>query len=356
MDDYKYNIESLLLSYYIKYDKMDELCSQSLLFNGSTKQVNVYIDLFDMLEPLYTKDITANKRYTIVSSIINLAAHIRQYFWKRQYCATRIYLVYGEDITLNHKQFYQSFGETKYKETMDFPRKHQIVTSQLEMVKILAAYIPEVYFVRRATNFSMFVYNDLMVNDKNNTISSVIITKDKYAYQLPALFPKAKIFRPKKSKGADCSYCITGQHIFRHFFKNITAQATIERFNLMHPGLLSLMITLTGLPSYNFTTLMNASTASKFIVDAISNNRIINGYNSDIDFVYNALIGLEKYIDPTTFKYRFNAVDLVTQYRIYNSSAESRDITWLINLNDPDTVREINDKYFFDNPLDLNSL
>ena len=335
---------------------MDELCAQSMMFNGCIKQVNVYVDLFNMLEPLYTREITANKKYTIVSSIINLAAHIRQYFWKRQYCTTRIYLVYGEDTSLNHRQFYQSFGDTKYRETIDFPRKHQIVSSQLEMVKILAAYIPEVYFVKRTTNFAMFVYNDLVVNDKNNTIAPVVITKSKYAYQLPSIFPKVKIFRPKKSKDGDSSYVITSRTVFRHFFKNINAQTTLERFNVLHPALLSLMITLTGLPSYNFNTLMNATMASKLVIDAISNNRIINNYNSDIDYVYNSLIGIDKYIDPTTFKYRFNAVDLSTQYRIYNSSSESRDITWLINLNDPETVREINDKYFYDNPLDLNSL
>ena len=36
--------------------------------------------------------------------------------------------------------------------------------------------------------------------------------------------------------------------------------------------------------------------------------------------------------------------------------AESKDISWLINLNDPDTVKDINNKYFIDNPLDLNAL
>ena len=77
---------------------------------------------------------------------------------------------------------------------------------------------------------------------------------------------------------------------------------------------------------------------------------------TDIDYVYHALEGIVKYVDPTTFKFRFNAVDLVFQHRIYNSSAESKDISWYINLSDPNTVRHINNTYFADNPLDLNNL
>ena len=61
-------------------------------------------------------------------------------------------------------------------------------------------------------------------------------------------------------------------------------------------------------------------------------------------------------IDAYNFKYRFNAVDLVFQHRLYTMMAESKDISWLINLNDPDTVKDINNKYFIDNPLDLNAL
>ena len=80
-----------------------------------------------------------------------------------------------------------------------------------------------------------------------------------------------------------------------------------------------------------------------------------NDYNTDINFVYNQL-ELFSIIDQDNFRLRFNAVDLVFQYRLYCNMSESKDISWLIDLRDPDTVKGINNKYFTDNPLDLNAL
>ena len=70
----------------------------------------------------------------------------------------------------------------------------------------------------------------------------------------------------------------------------------------------------------------------------------------------NPLIKIDNKIDLFNFKYRFNAVDLVFQHRLYSLMPESKDTSWLINLSDPDTVKNINNTYFIDNPLDLNSL
>ena len=85
-------------------------------------------------------------------------------------------------------------------------------------------------------------------------------------------------------------------------------------------------------------------------------NKILNDYNTDINYVYDQLELFSK-IDPDNFRCRFNAVDLIYQNRLYNMNmAESKDISWCIDLRDPDTVRNINNKYFANNPLDLNAL
>jgi hypothetical protein len=91
------------------------------------------------------------------------------------------------------------------------------------------------------------------------------------------------------------------------------------------------------------------------VINGINTNRIINAYNTDIDYVYNQL-SIDRRMDSTTFKFRFNAVDLVYQHRLYNSSAEARDISWIIDLEDKFTIQRINNQYFIDNSLDLNNL
>lgn len=352
MDDARVNLEGILLSYYIRYDRLLSL-SNIALSDISTNTVDIYVDLYDMLKPIYTRDIYSNKKFLVVSSIINLAAHLRGYFWSRHRLSTRIFLVYGESITMQHKQFYPTFGDDKFRETMNFVNTDKFIHDQLEMVKILCGYIYDVYYVPKKSSFSMFVLDNIM---KNQSVQSIIITKSKYAYQIPALVDIVKFFRPKKSNGEDISYIISKPYIYPNFFNKITSKDTIDRLSKINPSLLSLMMTLTGLPSYGMITLVNVSTATKMVLEAISSNRIINGYNSDIDFVYKSLNGIDKYIDSTNFKYRFNAVDLLTQHRIYNSTAEAIDVSWMVNFNDPETMRGINNKYFIDNPLDLNNL
>lgn len=358
MDDGKINLESLLLSYYIKYNRLDGMVFTSGVTNPNIPDVNhkmidVYIDIYDYLKPIYTKEIYANKKFLIVSSLINLAAHIRSYFSRKHGLYTRIFLVYGESLTDQHKVFWPSFGDDDFRQTLNYEKNNSFIKSQLQLLQIICAYIPEVYYVNRQSNFSMFVFDNVMKNINN---ISIIITKSKYAYQIPALLSNVKLFRPKKYQGEDTSYVISKPYVYGNLYRNINSDDTLKMLLQISPNLCSVMMSLTGLSSYKVRNLLNVKTAIKMLYNAICNSKIINDYNSDIDYLYNALDGLNEKIDPTSFKSRFNAIDLVYQHRIYNSTIEARDITWLIDLNDPETIRSINNKYFIDNPLDLNSL
>ena len=178
VDDTRQNLESILYGYYIKYTKMKELVDQAFLNTPQCNCIDIYVDVFDMLKPIYSKDVYADKQYVIVSSVINLAAHLRQYFKKYHNMWTKIYLVYADNSTNNHKQFCREFGNDDYRKTLNYERNNQIITSQLEMARILIAYIEDVYFVRKNTMFPIFVYDNIL---KSNGIPSIIITKNTLA-------------------------------------------------------------------------------------------------------------------------------------------------------------------------------
>lgn len=343
-------VEQLLYAYYIRYSKLQEL-TLKVLSNSSSDMVDIYVDVYDMIKPLYTTPHYTNKRYVIVSSIINLAAHLRQFYWTRFHVNSRIYLVYGDETTMNHKQFCRMFGQNELLDRLDYQTSKTKFEQQLEMVKIITAYIYAVYYVRKTTDFSMFVFDNI---NRNQDVPAIIITKSKYAYQIPAMCQNAYLFRPKKYQGDDISFGVCSGNVLDCAFNKLSSQKTIDKLHKLHPQLLSLLYTLTGLSSKKLVTLFNSTTAINRLLEAIDNQRIINGYNSDMDYIYNAL-GITT-IDAVNFKYRFNAVDLVFQHRIYNNTAEARDMSWLINLQDKETVQEINNNYFADNPLDLNAL
>lgn len=351
-NDIKINLEQMLYGYYIKYDRLFQITNECFK-DVESNVLDIYVDLYDMLKPIYKRDIYADKNFVIVSAIINLAAHLRGYYWSRHRVQTRIFLVYGESSTISHKQFCPTFGDDEFRGTLNYAKNDEFIHSQLELVKILAGYIYDVYYIPKKSDFSSFVFGNIM---QNPNIPAAVLTKSKYAYQIPALCPNAILFRPKKYAGADTSFYVDHRNVLRMFYAKINAEDTLQALSTINPQLLSVLITMTNLYDYKLTTIMNTVQAIKMLKYAIDHHKINNAYNSDIDYLYNALEGIVKYVDPTTFKFRFNAVDLIFQHRIYNSSAESKDISWYINLSDPNTVRRINNTYFADNPLDLNNL
>lgn len=351
-DDIKTNLEQLLYGYYIKYDKLFAITNECFR-DVEADSIDIYIDIYDMLKPIYKQNVYTDKRFVIVSAIINLAAHLRGYYWTRHRVRTRIFLVYGEDLTPSHKQFYQSFGDDEFRMMLNYQENNEFIHSQLELVKILAGYIYDVYYIARKSDFSSFTLTNIMANQ---SVPAVIITKSKYAYQIPALCNNAILFRPRKYNGEDTSFFVNSKNVLRTFFNSSVNENTINALPFINPQLLSVLMAMTGLHDCNLKRMMNTTQAVKMLKYAIDHQKIINAYNTDIDYLYNALEGIVKYSDPVSFKSRFNAVDLLFQSRIYNSTVESKDISWNLNLSDPDTVRHINNTYFADNPLDLNNL
>lgn len=345
------NLESLLLSYYIKYSRLQEMCNASLA-DIESNTIDIYIDLYDLIKPVYTKDVFANKKFVLVSHIINLIAHYRRYFLTRHHLWARIFLVYGDQTTMSHRQYYPSFGDYSYRTTLNFNKTYEFINSQLELVKILCGYINDAYYIRKSSTFAMFAFNNIM---KFYTTPSIVISKDKYNYQIPAMLNNAVIFRPKKYNGEDTSYFINANTLYQAMFNKVKRDKTINYLNSINPKLLSVLLTLTGLPEYNIDRVFNITTAINKVYNAVSNNTILNGYNSDIVRIYNSL-SIDDTINYQTFENRFNAIDITVQHRLYTTSAESLDFTWYINLDDPKTLKDINNKYFIDNPLDLNSL
>jgi hypothetical protein len=321
--------------------------------------VDIYIDLEDYLRSIYLYEIAeethnqfVHKRLIIVSQVINLVAHIRSFF-KHRCIGTRIFLVYGDDSFNGHTKYYPNFNAHKYKEAIDFNHKKSIIESQLSMIKLICGYIHDVYYIRKSCDFTTFV------NFNNNPVIAgkpvIVWTKSVYAHLLAANNEYIYLMRPKKYKGEDLSYIVTNRNVLQSLYYNVN-QNLIPMINGLHSGTLGILFTLLGNREFSMARLCNITTAVKMIYDAVASNSLIMGVNSDPVFVYNGLKGIDKYCDLDTFCRRFYAVDLYMQSLLYGSTVESMDCTWNINLSDPISLRNINNSYFADNPLDLNSL
>lgn len=361
MHNNRTDTELFLLSYYIKYDKLLEL--NSLVdANQYTNCIDIYIDVYDMIRRIYSFSTTGVSKFTITAAIINLAAHFRAYYRTRHHIWTRIFLVYGSEITNNHRQFCPTFSNFIDPTVVGYERTNSLIKSQLELVKILAAYIEDVYYIERATDFTMFTYDNIsktLQHSPNST--SIIVSKNKYAYQIPAMMfgKRVYLFRPVKYKGEDWSICITPNTAITYYYYKVQKDEVRSRLQAMHPELLSTFMALNGCKDKAVPSFVNIDKASRILDAAINMNLILNRYQSNAAWLYDSLCkisDINRSFSLETFVNRFNGLDLVYQHMLYSNMIESKDISWNLNLRDPDTVRDINNKYFIDNPLDLNNL
>lgn len=350
MDENTLNVESLLLQYYIRYVRLKEF-SDEIPFHPQS--VDIYIDLKDMLRKLYEVDVKSSKKYVIVSSVINLAAHLRNFYWRQHRLNTRIFLIYGEDCTNNHTIFVNDYNRSNISDKISFQRIDEAVKTQLELIKTLCRYIYGVYFIYSVHDFGVVAYDKIQ---RREDILSIVISKDPYNYQLPAmLFPyNVVLFRPSKYKGEDRSWMVTKDNIYRMYNPRIRSADTLQKYQQLNPGMFSLYLALTGM-RHKLRTMYNTTSAVNKLLLAIQQGRILNAYNSDTDFTYKALMLNDK-MSWYEFDCRFKAIDLVHQHRIYTSSVESKDMSWLIDLQDKSAIQQINAQYFYNNPLDLESL
>lgn len=363
MNDVRTNLEGVLLGYYIKYDRLFELSNYALK-DIETNTIDIYVDLYDMLKPIYTAEaIYANKARVIPSSIINLAAHYRGYYRTRHRLHTRIFLVFANELSDSHTRYVSGFGDTAFRLSLNFEKNDAFVQTQLELIKILAAYIPDVYYISSRFDFATVTAHLINSMQTQPPRESILITKSKYAYQVPAYCYTqsirpfyVRIFRPKKYNKEDTSYVVDPYSAIFSTYDKIKSASTLKKISEISPCLLGALLSMTGLASCNVPMIINTTTAVGAIHDALQNMQILNGYNSDPVYLYSKLDVLKNTTDVNTFMNRFFALDIANQVLIYESTAESKDTTWNINLNDPKTVQYINNQYFIDNPLDLNNL
>ena len=95
-------LEVLLYSNYIKYDKLKELTNFQFA-NSNENTLNIYIDMYTILRPLYKRNLIQNSSI-FASMILNLAAHMRAYYWTRHRVATNIYIVMSSNSIVLTKE------------------------------------------------------------------------------------------------------------------------------------------------------------------------------------------------------------------------------------------------------------
>lgn len=362
------SIEQLILSYYIKNKQLMNLTKAEFenTIYANCNEINIYIDMANIAKSFYNPGVTIGDYASVTSGIINLCAHMRSFF--RNYCEvnTKIFIIYS-DMTKNylHSTFYPGYYQKYLSMISSKGQITDMVNQNLEYLELLCPYLHGIYFIRTNEEFSVKAL-DIMYREEANrgSIPNIVLTKDLYAYQLPSIMPGTVIFRPKKSNGIDESWLIDYGNVLQAFIANSrnikednSANKALTKSYNLRPEILSLLMTITNLNCRNISSILNINTAINKLLVAVSDNSIINGYNADIMEVYYALLNKEaKFpISAQGLISRFKAIDLKFNHTCYMDNPESK-LNYIIDLENPEEVKAINNKWFRNCPLDLERL
>ena len=223
----------------------------------------------------------------------------------------------------------------------------------LALLELICPYLPDIHFMK--TQFESAVLMNHLIDIEGEAVPSLIISTDIYPFQLCAEKENVTLFWPRKIFGDDNSYVIcnkTHPEHFKSFWGGIERKLgkseAFKNLRLISPSNFVLLAALTRFPDRNLQTIVNMTRGCN-LISALPGYREVR-LTPDILFELNPK-GV-KNLDLEAITRRYKVLDIHYQSLLFNESLESKSIHYE-NLNDPDAVQRINDKYFKDNPIDI---
>lgn len=354
------NVADILYGSYIRYDRLFEMTKFAFYGKTDSENVNIYIDVYSILKSLYARgtNIKINDSYAIASCIINLAIHLRAYFDTRHRVSSKIFIIYGGARPTNTISQYPPYNMKNIQMEESNQYLKQLIIDNLEVIKILCPYLYDIYAIIDYENeFSVIASAIIDSESEKGRTPNIIYSKDPLAYQLVAFKPRTFLYRPKKKSNMDCSWVVTKSTLYssyRYGELGLTKQFETS----LDVKMFSIYQAIAGVKSRNIPSNKNGNTAVKLLESAVQSNVFSNGYNAN--GIMRDNIAFIQFCDNVNINYldliaRFISIDLLHQTMIYKSTPSFIGAAaGIINLYNPQEVRNINDKYFQVYPLDLN--
>ena len=336
-------VQAILYSYYIKYDNLRELTSEA--FSGSdSDNLIVYIDCYDIIKSIYNRSLLGpdglfeSSSNILTSALLNLAAHLRAFYWSGYHVRTEFYLVFSEQP--------QNSSMVCHNEHLD-----RIIDINLKMLRTLCPYIPGVYLMERTWDSAIVTMTDIKQHrDAGINTPAIIISKNEMMWQIPCQYSNVAVFRPRKTSFGDTSFCVDQRNVVSTYRQQKRHMKTVlEAF--LAPGLLPLYIAMTSCSELDLHSYFNSARAISMITGLLRDNRILNGYNSP-DAIQGILKEISLKDGQMNLYDRYKIVDLFYKACIYQTKPESI-VLLKTQLSDVAGVESINNEYFTSNPIDI---
>lgn len=348
-------IKYVLYGQFIKYNKLDEILKPYFMNHPVANWINIYIDAYQALLPIY-RFTKIDNPYDITSTLINMCIHYKNYFRQRG-IDSFVFLVYSPTTGASTNiRFCPEYNNKYTNRIINNKPIYDLVNKNLELISTIMPYINGCYFKLGTVEVPVIVYDMITkFRNKNINLPSLFISNSQYAFQIPSKINNCPlIFKKKNKEGLDISYIVDQETVLDKYIAEIKNQS-IEHYQA-NQSWLSGFMTLSGIPKRDIKSLFNYKQSLKIIK---SIDDVYDQATPDSLFAAaNALYPERKMTkdDYNNIINRFKCIDIDYQVSMYHSMPESVEITFLKKLTDPDALFALNDKYFKDNPILLDKL
>ena len=347
-------IESYFHGKFITYKALDRIV-QTEFANSNADKVNIFIDLYQFLTPP-TGPVRINDFFVACSIVINYAGHLRNFFRKYYKTESKIILVASNGMYKKSVKLLAGYNKYYNKRFADAGDSYnKMIESNLSLLHLLCPYLPDIYFKAGSVDATIMIKHMLDHNYfGGDRTANLVISTSHYMYQLPSTNPEVVVARQSRKFAEDNSYSynsITCLNAFLYESRKFVPEFPIN------PKFISMLMILNGIQRLGVKSKVSLPTALDII------NGLISGIEHDCNALYNGFcdyylanpkkkcsMGQQEFVD------RFMAIDINYQYLVYESMSESKLDDYLKRKQDPDAVKEINNKYFKNNPIILEDL
>ena len=322
---------------YITYDSLFALNKRAFYERSDANEVNIFIDMHSLISDIFTRDFNFiyKDSNVITSSIINLCAHLRNYYYTRHRVWAKFYIVFAWNKPLYLRELFPEYNAHKIMAEETKNVELTLINENCNTLTTLCPYLPNIHFIYGGDYETTVVIGSLIRNIGKEGIPNIIYTRDSYEYLAVCNLPLTFIFRPKKSNKIDTSYLVTKTNLIDSYIENELKQV---KTNLISEySKFPIYLSYAGIKSRELHGVLQFKNA----LNQISNNKPFFFTVEELDRV-NKLA---------------QVADLPYNMTMFQNSNEYLEIPKaLLDFYNPEEVKTINNIYFTSYPLDLNAL
>lgn len=355
-------IDCLFNAHKIRYENLLRFLN-SIEISGVITKINIFINIESILHQIHKQPIEEslsildkkefkNFHLNLTSNVLNLIAHYRRFFNKHQ-IKTNIVLFmneYNKYSQLNNSVFIKSYRERflyNYIDNPAFSSINKVLSILIPTIKTIINFIEDVYLIT-VSRYESSVVPILLCNEKQvDGQLNIIITRDMYDFQYVnknfiILYPRSEESRIV---------------IKETLFDFISDRYEIDKkYNL---------------PSYIFPFALSIVGDKRRSIDGIKGwgwktvYKEVSKLFKSLDIDNSEVIPLESLITSIKeSKYRDYSVkekiarnlvctDVNRQYKMLTNSQKLDTTKEIFNKFEPDALKNLNDNYFVQNPIDV---